>query len=160
MLSGMHRDVTEHPVIESYAFSKDGLILRRVRLSDGRSIQTPMGFTRPRRDEALDQVADRALLMATSRLDGTASGRPIRAFDLFCGCGGLSLGLAEACRAIGRRLKVAGAVDVDATALEIYRANIPRAVTIRADAKDLVDGRFTRRLSATERALIRRAGSV
>src|SRR3989338_2895370 len=102
MLSGMHRDVTDHPVIENYTLSQGGLILRRVRLSDGRTIQTPMGSTQPRRGEALDQVADRAFLMATSRLDGTASGRPIRAFDLFCGCGGLSLGLAEACRAVGR----------------------------------------------------------
>jgi DNA (cytosine-5)-methyltransferase 1 len=88
------------------------------------------------------------------------SGYPVTAFDLYCGCGGLSLGLSEACRAIGRRLRIRGAVDTDTTALEIYRTNIPEALTIRADATALIDGEFTDRLTVSERELKRRSGAV
>jgi DNA (cytosine-5)-methyltransferase 1 len=152
--------VSNPVAIESYAVSQGGVILRDVRLSDGCTLRTPMGSTPRRRGEALDQWADRAFLMSTSRLDGTASVRPVRAFDLYCGCGGLSLGLVEACRAIGRSLQIAGAVDLDTTALEIYGANIPGAVTIRADATRLIDGRSTSRLTASERSLKRRTRRI
>src|SRR6266704_1853561 len=46
------------------------------------------------------------------------------------------------------------------TALEIYRSNMPRAVAIAADARELLDGRFARRLTASERSLRRLTGNV
>jgi DNA (cytosine-5)-methyltransferase 1 len=152
--------VNDRGVIESYKASDDGAIFRRLRLFDGRIIETPMGSPPARCGETIDERADRAFLMSAARPDGTASGRVIRAFDLYCGCGGLSLGLGEACRAVGRALKVAGAVDVDTTALEIYRANIPGAVTIRADVRELIDGRFGGRLGASEQDLRRKLGHI
>lgn len=45
--------------------------------------------------------------------------------DLFCGCGGISLGVAEAARGMGYGLKVLHAVDIDADAIEVYRRNLP-----------------------------------
>jgi DNA (cytosine-5)-methyltransferase 1 len=42
-----------------------------------------------------------------------------KAIDLFCGCGGLTLGLKQA------GLNVVGAIDIDSLAVETYRANHP-----------------------------------
>jgi DNA (cytosine-5)-methyltransferase 1 len=43
--------------------------------------------------------------------------------DLFCGCGGLSLGAFEAARANNRALKIVHALDLDPHAIGIYREN-------------------------------------
>ena len=43
-------------------------------------------------------------------------------FDLFCGCGGFSLGLHKA------GLKTLAAIDVDPKAIDVYRANLAEHV--------------------------------
>lgn len=53
------------------------------------------------------------------------------AIDLFCGCGGLSLGLEQA------GFRVLGAVDVDNLAVETYKANHPEVTVWEADIQDL-----------------------
>src|SRR5437667_7115060 len=100
------------PPIETFGIAPTGLV-RRIRLANGRLIETAMG-RRPRRPgETLDQWADRAWL--TRRTVPKADDRrtPVRVFDLYAGCGGFSLGLAEACRATARRFVPIAALDVD-----------------------------------------------
>lgn len=59
-------------------------------------------------------------------------GAPIRIVDLFSGIGGLSLGAAEAVRAVGMTPVFELAVDMDAAALEVYAENLrPSAVLAR-----------------------------
>jgi len=60
------------------------------------------------------------------------SGR-LTAIDLFCGCGGLSLGLRRA------KFTVVAAIDNDALAVKTYRKNHKRTHTVEADIK-AVDG--------------------
>ncbi|MCY3593547.1 MAG: DNA cytosine methyltransferase [Acidobacteria bacterium] len=53
------------------------------------------------------------------------------AFDVFCGCGGLTLGLRQA------RFQVVGAVDIDRPALETYELNHNGVATWRLDVRHL-----------------------
>ena len=58
----------------------------------------------------------------------SASGREpqsVRVADLFCGCGGLSLGVREACRSLGLGFEAAFAVDLDGSAAACYARNFP-----------------------------------
>ena len=57
----------------------------------------------------------------------------LRAVDLFCGCGGLSLGVREAVRALGQDLTVKVAVDLDRDGLLVYAHNLRPEQTIADD---------------------------
>lgn len=59
--------------------------------------------------------------------------------DLFCGCGGFTLGAREAARAAGLRLFVRIALDTDREALGVYAANLFPRETVCADASTAVD---------------------
>ena len=73
----------------------------------------------------------------TSIVDAPA--RKLRAVDLFCGSGGLSLGLREAGRALGFDVEMVAAVDLDADALDVYAYNLRPKWTINQDVSALVD---------------------
>jgi len=63
-----------------------------------------------------------------------------KAIDLFCGCGGLTLGLKQA------GFEVIGAVDNDHVAVETYKANQKEVEVWEEDIKDLTVGEVKRRL--------------
>jgi DNA (cytosine-5)-methyltransferase 1 len=67
-----------------------------------------------------------------------ATRRRLRAVDLFCAAGGMSLGMRYAARAIGIDVEIALAADADADALAIYAANHHPAVASVADVQSLV----------------------
>ncbi|MGC8541773.1 MAG: DNA cytosine methyltransferase [Phycisphaerae bacterium] len=52
-------------------------------------------------------------------------GTAIGMIDLFCGCGGLSLGALEAARRARRPLDIRLAVDFDTDAIAVYKRNLP-----------------------------------
>ena len=83
---------------------------------------------------------DRALLQ--EKVPRRSNGRSsiVRGVDLFCGCGGLSLGAQEACRAIGRRFVSQLAVDNDTDSLKVYQDNFKPQNIIEADIASIVDG--------------------
>jgi DNA (cytosine-5)-methyltransferase 1 len=64
--------------------------------------------------------------------------RPLRIADLFCGCGGLSLGAAEAARAVGLLPVFELAVDIDAAALSVYNENLHPVRLLARDVGTLV----------------------
>jgi DNA (cytosine-5)-methyltransferase 1 len=70
---------------------------------------------------------------------GTQSFPPIRSVDAFCGCGGLTLGAAQAAIAVGRRLESVAAIDVDAGGLEVHKANFGTKHILHTGASSLVD---------------------
>lgn len=63
----------------------------------------------------------------------------IRAVDVFCGCGGLTLGATQAAIAVGRRLEAVAAVDVDEGGLEVHRLNFQTRHALHTNASCLVD---------------------
>lgn len=62
----------------------------------------------------------------------------LRAVDLFCASGGLTLGLKNAGRAIGANVEVAMAVDADHDALQVYSANHSPLLATGVDVQTLV----------------------
>ena len=72
------------------------------------------------------------------------SGRPtVRIVDLFCGCGGLSLGFRRAAEAVGVRAVFTMAVDVFRPALEVYAQNLRPVRTARRNVATLVESPST-----------------
>ena len=59
--------------------------------------------------------------------------------DLFCGCGGLSIGIKRAAEAVGARPTFLLAVDVDASALSVYVQNLRPLRGVRQNFETLVD---------------------
>ena len=52
------------------------------------------------------------------------AGQALRIVDVFCGCGGLSYGVAESVRAAGLRPIHSLAIDIDPVAMEVHRRNL------------------------------------
>jgi DNA (cytosine-5)-methyltransferase 1 len=84
----------------------------------------------------------------------------IRVADLFAGCGGLTLGVAEAARRLGLGIDVRLAVDVDAEARAVYEANLPGADFREVSIEELFDGVVGAPLTTAERKLKRQVGRV
>lgn len=84
----------------------------------------------------------------------------LRIADLFCGCGGMSLGLKEAARRAHLNLKVRLAVDTERFALDVYEANFDGAPTREDDVATLFPGSVGDALSPEERKLAKEAGAV
>jgi len=64
----------------------------------------------------------------------------IRGADLFCGCGGLSLGAREACLAAGYRFEIMIAVDRNSSSMDVYKANFNPKQAYEANIRDIIDG--------------------
>ena len=89
-----------------------------------------------------------------------ASRRAIRVVDLFCGCGGLTLGLAEAARRAGRGVDIRLAIDADGAAASVFRHNFPEARVECAPIQSLFDGKVGSPRTNREETLRRRVGPV
>jgi DNA (cytosine-5)-methyltransferase 1 len=78
----------------------------------------------------------------------------VRVADLFSGCGGLSLGVQEACNDEGYRFEAVFAVDIDPICLDVYKANFNPIKALEADIREIVDGEGGADLTWREKSLI------
>jgi DNA (cytosine-5)-methyltransferase 1 len=76
--------------------------------------------------------------------------------DLFCGCGGLSVGVGDAIAAIGHTARFAG-FDTDESALQVYARNLPGSTTHAQDLSIQLDGAIGKRATANEKDFLRAA---
>src|SRR5690606_7059586 len=71
--------------------------------------------------------------------------------DLFAGCGGLTLGFAQATYAAGRKLDIRLAVDFEPLATDIYARNFPDAQTVATKSvEEFFDGQLGSRTTLRE----------
>lgn len=123
-------------VVESYELNgkqlvrsiprRDGGVAKRSMhlAADGKSIA-------PRED--LSALWDKAsLTQSTNRVWETRAGSLV-IVDLFCGIGGMSLGVQEACKALGIGFEVARAIDLDDDALRAYEDNFGARAGLNID---------------------------
>jgi len=145
-----------HPA-ESYSFG-EAAIERTVRLPSGASVTTRVQHP-PTDDvqggEGTEQVAYSAFWSQWLRGEAVEY-EPrgvVTTADLFSGCGGLSVGVREACRAIGYGDRSLLSVDNNADAAAVFRENFKPTHDVVASITDIVDGDLGVPLSPTERQL-------
>ena len=70
----------------------------------------------------------------------TAGEQTVRTVSLFAGCGGLTVGVLEACRRLKLRHKVELATEWDKEALDVYSKNLNPEAALCCDIAELFDG--------------------
>lgn len=103
---------------------------------------------------------DLAFLRMAERPDYESGSPTVRVVDLFSGCGGLSLGLAEAACRLGLGIDIALAVDIDASIARVFSSNFPKARVEACGVEELFDGSLGARRTETERRWRTRIGRV
>jgi DNA (cytosine-5)-methyltransferase 1 len=104
--------------------------------------------------------ADADFLRTATRPDYETLTPRVRIVDLFAGGGGLSLGVAEAARRVGRGTDVVLAVEQRTDAAHVFARNFPKAWVLEADVAALVDGAVGSLPTACEARLRGRIGTV
>ncbi|MFI5008931.1 MAG: DNA cytosine methyltransferase [Solirubrobacterales bacterium] len=97
---------------------------------------------------------DLSYLRSRSTPSAPSDAEDISIVDLFAGCGGLTLGVIEGARRIGRAARLALAIDHDPVPLSVLEATLPDA-DARFSTSDLESGLrgFTERTHPSEHAL-------
>lgn len=99
-------------------------------------------------------------LRQKARPDFAEGERQIRVVDLFAGCGGLTLGVAQAAREAGVALDVRLSLDFEKAATDVYSANFPTARVLHGSVEDIFDGTLGADLTDTELTERDRIGEV
>jgi DNA (cytosine-5)-methyltransferase 1 len=145
---------------ERYSVTDD-TIRRVIARRDGSSTISTVGPIPPDWNdrEDLPGLADASLLRRRTRPDYEADAEPLRFADLFSGCGALSLGVMEAARAIGLMPQSTLSVDLDESAICVYRASLGIADARVDDLSVLVDAKLRARTTKSERSLLEQLDS-
>lgn len=153
--------------IEWFTANPEGdTVFRNVRLRNGSTHKTQFSSIEPllngrRTPDVLASTADLLFLQKTSAppLPRCAT-RTIRVADLFSGCGLMSLGIREACRAVGKSFESALAVDANTTALTTYEKNFAPCRTVKSDIAKYLNGRLGHRFTKSEKLFMRGLGRI
>lgn len=108
-------------------------------------------------------TANLAWIRRKTRPNGNSHAvRSLSLVDLFCGCGGLTLGAWEAARVEGLRLHIGLALDVAQEPIAVYRRNFecPSDVAVEAPIEQVFDGTIAHRHTPSESSWKRRIGQV
>lgn len=102
--------------------------------------------------------ADRDFLTSRVRPAYEDGDGEVTVVDLFSGCGGMALGIAHAAHAAGRAIRIPLAMDIEESAVEVFRDNFPGTGCVRDDVCGWFGPAFEDSLSTAERRAQRRAG--
>jgi len=147
--------------LETFTGTAEG-VARRVKRRDG-SVSTswvgPDGMATIGEPVEASR-ADQVLLRRATPPPLPVDGRIVTVVDLFSGCGGLSLGVVEATRALGLGCDIRLAVDFELAATEVFRANFAPAQALTADILTVFDGRVGTHPTRAERRLASAVGDL
>jgi len=154
----LNLNTLDGPRIES--FERVGAtIIRTVRRRDGSSASSGQPLIDGTSSHSLSEAFDASWLRSDVR-PVTDSGATISIVDLFSGCGGLSLGFAEAARALGSRVEFVFASEIEAEYLDVYRRNLKPRWSSSDPIETLIDGRTGSPLTINEEAVRERIGQI
>lgn len=98
---------------------------------------------------------DRAFLRTKSKAAPEEFSSTIYGVDLFSGCGGLSLGIHEACAAAGYGFESLLAVDKDSSSLDVYIRNFSPRQAFGAEIENLLCGKLKDATQPREKQLLK-----
>jgi DNA (cytosine-5)-methyltransferase 1 len=84
----------------------------------------------------------------------------VRLVDLFCGCGGMTIGLHEAARRAGRKIEIALAIDSDPEVVELYKSNLPKANARAGEVDRIFDGHIGAEPTPADRLISLEVGAA
>jgi DNA (cytosine-5)-methyltransferase 1 len=145
---------------ERYEFGPRRLARRTVERRDGSLVTSEIRVTFDPSGLTAAEAYDLAWLRSSVEPAAPAGAKVVRSVDLFAGCGGLSVGIAEACRALGMELWPVVANDIDPEIVGIYSRNMPETDIVAAPVEDLLDGECGAKVTSTERKFAKRVGDV
>ena len=126
--------------VESFSFRARNQIERTLLRRNGDVSTTVIRTASDSAASSADAAFDLAWLKSASRPEVANPRSVVRIVDLFAGCGGLSVGIAEAARGLGMRMDAVLANDIDEDILGIYSRNFPEADIVCAPVETLLDG--------------------
>jgi len=154
----------KEPPIESYSYDGfEGRIVRNVLRIDGSRTQSAVtAGTREAAWVASDLRAafDQSWLQAPSAPLAAGADGSVRIADLFSGCGGMTAGVVEACRAIGLEANPIYALDADRASLEVYSDNFSPTRVEEQPIQSILNGDLGAPPTREERLLMNRVGEV
>lgn len=112
------------------------------------------------RTQPLVDIYDISWLAAKERPRVRASAQEIRAVDLFCGCGGLTLGIREAARGLGCAFRSVFAADTNKDALHIYSRNFQPDIADPRPIEKRINGDLGAELTPEEKEFCDRVGKI
>ena len=112
------------------------------------------------RSQSRENIYDQSWLAAKDRPRVRNSDRIIRAVDLFCGCGGLTLGIREAARGLGCGFKSVFASDIDSKVLAVYTHNFQPVIPHSGPIETFINGELGTEPSESEQAFIQMVGNI
>lgn len=146
---------------ERFVVARDRLV-RHVSLRQGGETKSELRL-QSRRSLGTDLAAEYDLAWLTSKTappEVSSSRGSLRAADLFSGCGGLSVGLREACRALNLSAEFAFASDFNDAALDVYCKNFRPHFSASGPLEQVVDGKVGARRTKSEVDLMSRVGRL
>lgn len=102
---------------------------------------------------------DQYYLRTANKPLGSKSRTTINVADLFAGSGLMSLGVAEACRALDLRFRAALMAELSETARKTYVKNLEPGIVVN-NVLDVLDGRIGAKLTGNEKKLRRQLGRL
>ena len=146
---------------ETYLASPTQLCVSRiVSLDAGNTFKTRRVVGEACRDASPRAAFEQAFLRRKTSPRPTHGWPELRCADMFCGCGGLSLGAREACLAAGLRFFSALAVDADPNCMEVYRRNFSCRLPLRQDIQRVISGKLGEKATEHETELLGKIGSI
>lgn len=147
---------------EQFEYSRSGqYVIRTIHLPDELKIQTQIPLdSNAISDSDAQSAFDYTFLRMTHIPEWPKNSQIVRVVDLFCGCGGLSLGAMEACRAMQKGFLPVLALDKDPIAIKVYNRNFQPNNSYVQDIVCIFDGNIGSELTNNECNLLKKIGTV
>jgi DNA (cytosine-5)-methyltransferase 1 len=148
-------------LMEDYE-SANGFIARKVLLRDGSVHSSELDFDSVAQLEnpSISSLYDLIWLNSKKKPDGPTPRGELRIADFFSGCGGLSLGIQEAARAVGLKPVFRAALDFDEPSLDVYANNFPGVKTIKDPIETVFDGEVGSKPTESEERFLNDVGTL
>jgi DNA (cytosine-5)-methyltransferase 1 len=134
-------------------------IVRTVRPRSGSEVQSRVSCDHLPKSKDFAAEFDAAWLRSSESPKSSGTG-DVRFADLFAGCGAMSIGVVEACRALGKTAHPMFAADMNRKALDVYNHNFTPRRSLSDVIEQELDSEVGAALSRKEKALKKRLDKI